>query len=217
MLKEEIQNEDIELLEKGLDNIFKHIDNLKKVYGLNVIVAINRYTHDTEKEIDFLRHKLQEKGVELSLVESWEKGGNGAVDLAEKIVKLTNNPSNFEFAYELNDNIKEKINAISTKIYGANGVEYTKKAEEEIAKIEKMGYKNLPVCIAKTQYSLSDDEHNLQCLEPFKIHVKDVILKAGAEFIVVLTGKIFTMPGLPRVPAAEKIDLDEEGNIVGIF
>ena len=217
MPKEEIQNEDIESLERGLNNIFKHIDNLKKVYGLNVIVAINKYTHDTKNEIDFLRDKLQEKGVELSLVESWEQGGDGAIDLAEKIVKLTNNPSKFEFAYELNDSIKEKINAISTKIYGANGVEYTKEAEEEIAKIEKMGYKNLPVCIAKTQYSLSDDEHNLQCLEPFKIHVKDVILKAGAEFIVVLTGKIFTMPGLPRVPAAEKIDLDEEGNIVGIF
>ena len=217
MPKEEIQNESIEALEKGFGNLLRHVDNLKNKFGLNVIVAINKYNHDTEKEIEFLRNKLQENGIELSLVESWGKGGKGATDLAEKIVKLTENETKLNYAYDLNESIKEKINDVATKIYGAEGVEYSKEAEEEIARIEKMGYGNLPVCIAKTQYSFSDDAKNLECVEPFKIHVKEINLKAGAEFVVAITGKIMTMPGLPRVPAAEKIDLDEDGNIVGIF
>ena len=153
----------------------------------------------------------------MSLVESWEKGGKGAIDLAEKIVELTQKISKLNYAYDLNESIKEKINDVATKIYGAEGVEYTEKAEEKIQEIEELGYGDLPVCIAKTQYSLSDNQKNLECTEPFKIHVKDVILKSGAEFIVVITGKIMTMPGLPRIPAAEQIDLDENGNIVGIF
>ena len=217
MPKEEIQNESIEALEKGFGNLLRHVDNLKNKFGLNVIVAINKYNHDTEKEIEFLRNKLQENGIELSLVESWGKGGKGATDLAEKIVKLTENETKLNYAYDLNESIKEKINDVATKIYGAEGVEYSKEAEEEIARIEKMGYGNLPVCIAKTQYSFSDDAKNLECVEPFKIHVKEINLKAGAEFVVAITGKIMTMPGLPKVPAAEKIDLDENGNIVGIF
>ncbi len=217
MPKEEIQNESIEALEKGFGNLLRHVDNLKNKFGLNVIVAINKYNHDTEKEIEFLRNKLQENGIELSLVESWGKGGKGATDLAEKIVKLTENETKLNYAYDLNESIKEKINDVATKIYGAEGVEYSKEAEEEIARIEKMGYGNLPVCIAKTQYSFSDDAKNLECVEPFKIHVKEINLKAGAEFVVAITGKIMTMPGLPKVPAAEKIDLDESGNIVGIF
>ena len=217
MPKEEIQNESIEALEKGFGNLLRHVDNLKNKFGLNVIVAINKYNHDTEKEIEFLRNKLQEHGIELSLVESWGKGGKGATDLAEKIVKLTENEKKLNYAYDLNESIKEKINDVATKIYGAEGVEYSKEAEEEIARIEKMGYGNLPVCIAKTQYSFSDDAKNLECVEPFKIHVKEINLKAGAEFVVAITGKIMTMPGLPRVPAAEMIDLDENGNIVGIF
>ena len=217
MPKEEIQNESIEALEKGFGNLLKHVDNLKNKFGLNVIVAINKYNHDTEKEIEFLRNKLQENGIELSLVESWGKGGKGATDLAEKIVKLTENETKLNYAYDLNDSIKEKINDVATKIYGAEGVEYSEEADEEIARIEKMGYGNLPVCIAKTQYSFSDDAKNLECTEPFKIHVKEINLKAGAEFVVAITGKIMTMPGLPKVPAAEKIDLDENGNIVGIF
>ena len=217
MPKDEIKNESIEALERGFHNLLRHVDNLKNKYGLNVIVAINRYTHDTEKEIEFLREKLKDQGIELSLVESWEKGGKGAIDLAEKIVKLTEKPSNLQYAYELDRTIKEKIEAVATKIYGAEGVEFSKEAEEQIATIEKLGFGNLPVCIAKTQYSFSDDQNNLECLEPFKIHVKEIILKSGAEFVVAITGKIMTMPGLPRVPAAEKIDLDEDGNIVGIF
>lgn len=217
MPKEEIKNESIEALERGVNNLIRHVDNLKNKYGLNVIVAINKYTHDTEKEIEFLRNKLQDLNISLSLVESWEKGGEGAIDLAEQIVKLAEKESKLNYAYDLNETIKEKINDVATKIYGAEGVEYTEEAEKKMQEIEKMGFGNLPVCIAKTQYSFSDDSKNLECREPFKIHISDIILKSGAEFIVVITGKIMTMPGLPRVPAAEKIDLDENGNIVGIF
>ena len=217
MPKEDIKNESIEYLAKGFENLERHIDNLKNRYGLNVIVAINKYTHDTEAEIKFLQEKLQEKGINLSLVESWEKGGEGAKDLAQKIVDLVQEPSNFKFAYELNETIEDKIKAVVQKIYGAEDVEFTEEAKLHIKEIEDLGYINLPVCIAKTQYSFSDDPKNLECKELFNIHVQDVVLRAGAEFIVVLTGKIMTMPGLPKIPSAENIDLDENGNIVGIF
>ena len=217
MPKEELNQESLEYLEKGFKNLERHVDNLKNRYGLNVIVAINKYTQDTQKEIDLLQQKLQEKGIELSLVESWEKGGEGATDLAEKIVKLAEKPYNFQFAYDVEESIEEKIKAVATKIYGAQNVEYTEEAKKHIQEIKNLGYDKLPVCIAKTQYSFSDNPKNLECKEPFNIHVQDVVLRAGAEFIVVLTGKIMTMPGLPKVPAAEKIELDENGNIVGIF
>ena len=217
MPKEDIKNESIEYLAKGFENLERHIDNLKNRYGLNVIVAINKYTHDTEAEIKFLQEKLQEKGINLSLVESWEKGGEGAKDLAQKIVDLVQESSNFKFAYELNETIEDKIKAVAQKIYGADDVEFTDEAKLHIKEIEDLGYSNLPVCIAKTQYSFSDDPKNLECKEPFNIHVQDVVLRAGAEFIVVLTGKIMTMPGLPKIPSAENIDLDKNGNIVGIF
>ncbi len=217
MPKEELNNESIEYLNKGFENLERHVNNLKNVYGLNVIVAINKYTQDTQKEIDFLQSKLQEKGIGLSLVESWEKGGEGATDLAQKITKLVEEKENFQFAYSLNETIEEKIKDVANKIYGAQDVEYTEEAKVHIKEIEDLGYSNLPVCIAKTQYSFSDDPKNLECKEPFNIHVQDVVLRAGAEFIVVLTGKIMTMPGLPKIPAAEKIDLSENGDIVGIF
>ena len=217
MPKEDIKNESIEYLAKGFENLERHVDNLKNRYGLNVIVAINKYTHDTEAEIKFLQEKLQEKGINLSLVESWEKGGDGAKDLAQKIVDLVQETSNFKFAYELNETIEDKIKAVAQKIYGAEDVEFTDEAKLHIKEIEELGYSNLPVCIAKTQYSFSDDPKNLECKELFNIHVQDVVLRAGAEFIVVLTGKIMTMPGLPKTPSAENIDLDENGNIVGIF
>lgn len=217
MAIEDIKEENIEYLDKGIHNLLKHIDNLKNVFGLNVIVGINKYITDTDNEINYLRTKLEEKGVNISLVEAWAKGGKGAIDLAEKIVDLCDEPSNFNYCYELEDGIKEKIEKIATKIYGAEGVEYTEEASEIIANLEKNGYENMPVCIAKTQYSFSDDAKDLLCENPFKIHVKDVILKSGAGFIVILTGNIFTMPGLPKVPASEKIDIDENGEIVGIF
>ncbi len=213
----EISNEGLEYLERGVHNLLKHIDNIKNKFGLNVIVAINKFNQDTEKEIEFLQNKLKEQGVNLSLVEAWGKGGIGAKDLAEKVVDLCEKPNNFKYTYDLEDSIQEKIEKIATKIYGAEGVEYTDEVMQQIKRIESLGYSNLPVCIAKTQYSFSDDPKNLECKEPFKIHVKDIILKTGAGFIVVLTGSIFTMPGLPKVPASEKIDVDEFGNIVGIF
>ena len=217
MPKEELNQESLEYLEKGFENLERHVDNLKNRYGLNVVVAINKYTQDTKAEVEFLQNKLQEKGIELSLVESWEKGGDGAIDLAEQIVELVEKQEDFQFAYELEEGIENKIKAVAQKVYGAQDVEYTEEARKHITEIEKLGYGNLPVCIAKTQYSFSDDPKNLECKEPFHIHVQDVVLRAGAEFIVVLTGKIMTMPGLPKVPAAEKIDLDEKGNIIGIF
>ncbi len=217
MPKENIKEESLEYLERGFANLERHVENLKNCYGLNVIVGINRYTHDTEREINFLKEKLGEKGISLSLIESWEKGGEGAKDLAEKIVELVEKPYNFTYSYKLEASIIEKIKAVAIKIYGAQDVEISEEAIKKIEEIEKLGYSNLPICIAKTQYSFSDDPKNLECKEPFNIHVQDVVLRAGAEFIVVLTGKIVTMPGLPKVPSAEKIDLDENGNIVGIF
>ena len=217
MSKEELNQESLEYLEKGFENLERHIDNLKNCYGLNVVVAINKYTQDTNTEIEFLQNKLLEKGIDLSLVESWEKGREGATDLAEQIVELVEKQEDFKFAYQLQESIEDKIKAVAQKIYGAKEVEYTEEAKKHIREIEELGYADLPVCIAKTQYSFSDDPKNLECKEPFDIHVQDVVLRAGAEFIVILTGKIMTMPGLPKVPAAEKIDLDENGNIICIF
>lgn len=214
---ENIQEENIEALERGTKNLFKHIENLKEKFGLNTIVAINKYVTDSNNEIEYLQEKLKEKDVELSLVESWEHGGKGAADLAEKIVNLTEKETRLNNIYELEDSIESKIEKLSKTIYGAEGIEISEKAQKKIEFIKKIGYNNLPICIAKTQYSFSDDPKNLECLEPFRIHVQDVILNAGAEFIVVITGKIFTMPGLPKVPAAENIDIDKDGNIVGIF
>lgn len=215
--KADIGLENIEALDRGTKNLFKHIENIKNKFGLNVIVAINKYVNDSEKEIEFLQNKLKEKDIELSLVESWEKGGEGAIDLAEKIVSLCEKKEEFKFIYDVNESIEEKITKVARDVYGAEGIELSDQAKERIKFIVDNGYDKLPVCIAKTQYSFSDDPKNLECLEPFKIHVQDIILKAGAEFIVVITGKIFTMPGLPRVPAAESIDLNEKGEIVGLF
>ena len=215
--KEEVKQENIEALSKGLKNLSRHIDNLKNKFGLNVIVAINKFSTDTEAEIELLSSTLKEQGIEMSLVESHQKGSIGAIDLAEKIVKLAEQPEDFKFIYNDGDTIKTKIEKVAKNIYGAEKVEYTDEAIKQIEQIEKMGYSKLPVCIAKTQYSFSDDPKNLECNEPFTLHVNEILLKAGAEFIVAITGKIMTMPGLPRVPAAEKIDIDENGNIVGIF
>ena len=216
-LKEDINKENIDALEIGMHNLLHHIDNLKNKFGLNVIVAINKYNTDTDKEIEYVSNKLKEYNVDLSLVEAWEKGGEGAKDLAGKVVSLCDKKSNLKYMYELEDSIQEKIKKVATKIYGAEDVEYTKESLESIKQIEKLGLDKLPVCIAKTQYSFSDDPKNLLCDKPFKITVKDVVLKNGAKFIVVLTGKIMTMPGLPKVPAAENIDLLDNGDIVGIF
>ncbi len=214
---EECTQENTEALKTGSHNLLKHINNLKNVMGINTIVAINKYKSDSEKEIELLTQILKENDVQISLVEVWEKGGEGAIDLAKKVVELSQKSQKIKFVYDLEDSIKTKINKVATKIYGAENVEYSEKAEEEIKNIEKLGLSHFPVCIAKTQYSFSDNAKNLLCDEPFTIHINEITLKNGAEFIVAKSGKIFTMPGLPRIPSAEKIDLDENENIVGIF
>ena len=215
--KDKILEENKECLEKGMSNLYQHIDNLKNKFGVNVIVALNKFNTDTDSEISFVEQKLKEKGIPLSLSEGWAKGGEGAIDLAKKIVDLCEKPSHFKYIYELEDSIQEKIKKIAQNIYDAKDVKYTDEALEKIKHIEKIGYGNLPVCIAKTQYSFSDDAKNIEGIKPYNITVRDVELKAGSGFIVVLTGKIFTMPGLPKVPAAESIDIDSDGNIIGIF
>ena len=215
--KEHIFEENLVGLEKGIDNLYKHIDNIKEKFGLNVIVAINKYNQDSQKEIDFLRTKLKEKNVELSLVTGYTDGGKGAIDIAQKLVKLVNKREHFNYIYELDDDIKTKIRKVSKNIYYAKDVIFSDKALDEIKKLKKLGYDNYPVCIAKTQYSLSDDPKNLKCDEDYNITIRDIQVKTGAGFIVALAGKIMTMPGLPRVPAAENIDIDKNGNIEGIF
>ena len=215
--KDQIKEENLEALKNGIKNLNRHLDNLKNKFGLNVIVAINKFSTDTDAEINLLKNELDKQNIELSLVESHEKGSIGAVDIAEKIVKIAEKEENFKYIYEDEESIEEKIEKVACNIYGAEGVEFSEKALEEISKIEELGFSKYPVCIAKTQYSFSDDPKNLECKEPFKIHVNEINIKAGAEFIVAITGKIMTMPGLPRVPAAEKIDIDDDGNIVGIF
>ena len=215
--KEDIQKENIEAIKLGIHNLYKHIDNLKNIYGLNVIVALNKYDTDTDEEIEFVKNEIEKKGFEFSIVEGWAKGGEGALDIARKIVNLAQKETDFKYAYDLNQDLKQKILSVAQKVYGATDVNYSEEALSNIKKIEDLGYGNLPVCIAKTQYSFSDDAKNLDCKDSFDINVRDVILKSGAGFVVVLAGKVMTMPGLPRIPAAENIDIDENGEIVGIF
>ena len=226
--KEDIQYENIKGIQNGLHNLFTHVENLKVRYGLKVIVVLNKFNTDKDEEIEFLEKALKEKNIELSIVEGWKKGGNGAIDIANKIIKETENAEEFinefsmirnevNYLYPLRDDIKTKIEKIATKIYRATEVEFSIDAIEKIEKIEKMGYAKLPVCIAKTQYSLSDDSKNLQDKGKYKITRRDIELKAGAGFVVALAGKIMTMPGLPKKPSAENIDIDEDGNISGIF
>ena len=215
--KEDITKQNIEALKNGMENLLKHVDNIKNKFGLNIIVAINRFTDDSEEELNLLQNTLKEKGIEMSLVEAWAKGGAGAEDLAKRIVKLCEEEKELNYIYDLDETIEQNVKHIACKIYGAQDVEFSEAAIKSIQQIENIGYGKLPICIAKTQYSLSDDATNLECKEPFNIHVKEVILKAGAGFIVIITGKIMTMPGLPKIPASEAIDIDENGNIEGIF
>ena len=215
--KDKIQEENIEGLKNGMDNLYQHIKNMKEKFGLNVIVAINKYSTDTDKEIQFVQKELEERQIPASLVDGWAKGGEGAIDIAQKLTQLVKQEENFNFIYEDSDDIKTKIEKVAKEVYGAIGVNFSEDAIKEINRIEKLGYANLPVCIAKTQYSFSDDSKNLECKEPFTITIREVNLKAGSGFVVAIAGKIMTMPGLPRVPAAESIDIDENEEIVGIF
>ena len=204
-------------MENGIHNLLKHVDNIKNKFKLPVVVAVNRYVQDTDNEIKLLEDKLNEVGIKMSLAEVWAKGSEGAIDLANKVLEESENKSNLEFSYQLKESIEEKIRDVAQKVYGAKDVEFSEEALNEIRRIEKLGYSNYPVCIAKTQYSFSDDAKNLECKDDFNIHVREIILKNGAEFIVAITGKIFTMPGLPEVPSAENINLDDYENIVGLF
>lgn len=215
--KENVREENMQALEKGMSNLYRHIENLHEKFGLNVIVAINKYNTDTEQELQFVKSELSNRGIQSSIVESWAKGGDGAIDIATQLVELVEKKEDFQYIYELKEPIKEKINKVATRIYGASRVAYSDEALANIKKIEELGYSELPVCIAKTQYSFSDDAKNLDCTKPFEFNIRNVELKAGAGFVVVLAGKIMTMPGLPKVPAAESIDVDENGEIIGIF
>ena len=215
--KEKIQEENIEGIKNGIENLYRHIDNIKNKFGLNVIVALNRYNSDTEEEIKYIKENLEKKGIEISVVEGWAKGGEGATDIAQKLVNLVEKEEKFKFTYSLEDNIEEKIEKIAKNIYGAKGVIYEEEAKQKIEQFKLEGYGNLPICIAKTQYSFSDNPKNLKCDDEYYITIRNLELKAGAGFIVALAGKIMTMPGLPKHPSAESIDIDEKGNIVGIF
>ena len=215
--KANLNETNLEALEAGLPNLLKHVENITGVFKLPAVVAINEFPTDTEEEINLIKEKCNDLGVNVVLSQVWAKGGEGGVELAKEVVRLCEEENNFQYAYPLESTIKEKINAIATKIYGADGVDFTKEAEKEIANLEKLGYSNLPICMAKTQYSLTDDPSKLGRPTNFRITVRKINISAGAGFIIALTGDIMKMPGLPKLPAAERIDVDENGEIVGIF
>jgi formate--tetrahydrofolate ligase len=215
--RENLKQEDLEALKKGFSNLEKHIENLKK-YGVPVLVAINHFDTDTDREVEYVRDRCRACDTEVAFSQVFAKGGQGGIELAEKLVDLINStPSGFRFLYDVNEPVKAKIEKIAKEIYGARGVVYSPSADKMIKKLEDMGLDALPICMAKTQYSLSDNPNLLGRPENFEINVREVKVSAGAGFIVALTGEIMTMPGLPRVPAAEKIDIDEAGIITGLF
>ena len=215
--KSDLAEENLEALERGICNLERHVRNIQEVYGLPVVVALNAFVADTEAERDLVRRHCEALGVRVAVSEVWEKGSAGGIDLANEVVRLAETPSDFRFAYEDDLSIEEKIEAIATKIYHADGVDYAKRAKKQLKQLESLGFSHLPVCVAKTQYSFSDDQNLLGAPEHFRISVKNLKVSAGAGFIVALTGEIMTMPGLPRVPAAERIDVTDDGKIVGLF
>lgn len=216
--KDKLNDENLEALENGLPNLLKHVENITTVFGLPAVVAINRFPLDTEAELKLVEDKCKELGVNVALSEVWAKGGEGGEAVAKEVIRLIEeDKKDFRFCYEEDMSIKEKINAIATKIYGADGVDFTATAEKEIQNLEKLGFGNLPICMAKTQYSLSDDPTKLGRPTGFRVTVRQLTVSAGAGFIVALTGEIMKMPGLPKVPSAEKIDVDENGLIRGLF
>ena len=215
--KAETGKENLEALEKGLPNLLQHVENITQVYKLPCVVAINRFPTDTEAELKLIETKCKELGVNVALSEVWGKGGEGGIELAKEVVRLCEQPNDFTFAYELDCSIKEKIEAIAKKIYHADGVNFTANAEKQIKTLTELGYDHMPICMAKTQYSFTDDQTKLGAPRGFTITVRNVKVSAGAGFLVALTGEIMTMPGLPKVPAAERIDVDENGKISGLF
>lgn len=215
--KADLGAENLEALEKGLPNLLKHIENINNVFGLPVVVAINKFPTDTDAEVALVREKCKELGVNVALSNVWAEGGAGGEKLAREVVRLCEQDSKLQFVYDTDLSIKEKIEAIATKIYGADGVDYSAKAETEIATMEALGFGNLPICMAKNQYSLTDDQTKLGRPTGFRITISDLTPSIGAGFLVALTGSIMKMPGLPKVPAAEKIDVDNDGVISGLF
>ena len=215
--KAETGNENLEALEKGLPNLLRHVENITKVYKLPCVVAINRFPQDTEAELALVERKCKELGVNVALSEVWAKGGEGGVALAEEVIRLCDQPNDFTYSYELDLPIKEKIEAIVKKIYHGDAVNFTANAEKQIKTLTELGYDKMPICMAKTQYSFTDDQTKLGAPEGFTVTVRNIKVAAGAGFLVALTGEIMTMPGLPKVPAAERIDVDENGKISGLF
>lgn len=216
--KDQLNEENLEALEAGLPNLLKHIENITQVYKLPAVVAINRFPLDTEAELKLVEDKCNELGVNVALSEVWAKGGEGGLEVAKEVLKLIDEGDNrFEYCYDDDMSIKDKLNAIATRIYGADGVDYTAEANKQIEELEDLGFGKLPVCVAKTQYSLSDDQTKLGRPSGFRINVREANVSAGAGFIVVLTGAIMKMPGLPKQPAALRIDVDEKGVISGLF
>ena len=215
--KADLGNENLEALEKGLPNLLKHVSNITNVYKLPCVVAINRFPLDTEAELKLVENKCKELGVNVALSEVWAKGGEGGIELAKEVIRLCDQPNDFTFAYDLDMSIKEKIEAIVTKVYGGKDVNFTANAEKQIKTLTDLGFDKMPICMAKTQYSLTDDATKLGAPTGFTVTVRNIKVSAGAGFLVALTGEIMTMPGLPKVPAAERIDVDETGKISGLF
>ena len=215
--KADLNNENLEALEAGLPNLLQHVSNIQDVYGLPAVVAINAFPTDTQAELELVQAKCKELGVNAVLAEHWAKGGKGAVALAEEVVRVCDTENDFKFSYDVDQTIEEKLNAIATKIYHADGVDYTPKARKQLEQLESLGLDKLPICVAKTQYSFTDDASKLGAPKGFRITVRNLKISAGAGFIVALTGEIMTMPGLPKRPAAEKIDVTADGKIVGLF
>lgn len=213
----DLADENLHALHKGIPNLLRHIDNIKNVFGLPCVVAVNKFPTDTDAEVQLVIDECKNLGVNAVLSDVWAKGGEGGTELAREVVRLCGEENNFAQCYSLNDSIEDKLNAIVTKIYRGDGVDFTPKARKQLAQIAALGYGKMPVCIAKTQYSFSDDKNLLGAPENFRVTVRNLKISAGAGFIVALTGEIMTMPGLPKVPAAEKIDVDENGLITGLF
>ena len=215
--KDQLNNENLQALEAGIPNLLKHVENITQVYKLPAVVAINEFPTDTQAEVELVRTKCKELGVNVALSQVWAKGGEGGIELAEEVLRLCEQPNDFQFCYEDDLTLAQKIEAVSTKIYGADGVIFTPKAKKELERLESLGFGNMPVCMAKTQYSLTDDLTKLGRPTGFNITVRQVTVSAGAGFVVALTGEIMKMPGLPKRPAAERIDVDENGVISGLF